>query len=81
MRPEHLTEVELENYALNRAECSDFQTIEEHLLLCPECREDLGLFEEEIRILRQTLRFVEPEERRQRAIRRKPGSLFLVPRP
>jgi len=81
MRLEHLTEAALEKYALDQVEHFAVQTIEEHLIICSVCRERLASVDEEIRILRQTLRFAELDERKQRAIRGERGSLFLIGRP
>jgi predicted anti-sigma-YlaC factor YlaD len=58
----HLTQETLEEYARNRAVGRHLQAIEEHLIECAACREQVEIFDEEIRILRQTLRFAELEQ-------------------
>jgi predicted anti-sigma-YlaC factor YlaD len=51
----HLSEDQLEAYALHRADEYTAAAIEDHLLLCPFCRMALDRLEEEIEMMRLAL--------------------------
>jgi len=76
--PVHLTIEALEQYALDQLPSCDTERVEEHLLVCPDCRQRLTAMEEEIRTLRAALRLDEIEERIRRTRQNYTGSLFFL---
>lgn len=43
MQKRHLTEDEIEKYAMGKMSETETALTEEHLMLCPQCRDDLEL--------------------------------------
>ena len=58
----HLPLDQLEQYSRNKIPPGKLGPIEEHLLICEECREALDVLEEEARVIRHALvYYVKPE--------------------
>ena len=59
---EHLSFEQLEGYSGNKTAPEDLASIEEHLLVCEQCRRALDRLEEEARIMREALKnFKKPD--------------------
>jgi anti-sigma factor RsiW len=56
MASRHISDDDLELYALGRLDESDAAPVEEHLLTCAECRERLAQWDEYARAMRAATR-------------------------
>jgi hypothetical protein len=78
---EHVSEERLEEYCLGSVPATELESVENHLLVCPQCQDRLGETEQYVRTVRQAAAAVAASQLEQRRRRRAMVERFLRPVP